>query len=335
MSQPLEVIQTPVLGHGEIEKVLIGGDLAQMKAEHRIEYYSRVCASLGLNPLTQPFAYLSLSGKLTLYARKDAAEQLRSVRAISLKITSREVIDGMYVVTCEAAIPGGRCDMATGVVDLTKVSGEAKANAMMKAETKAKRRVTLSICGLGLMDESEVETVPGARKVSVDDAHAGKLLPAPEEKGGVNSERRPSGSSAPRAKGAGSDGAPAPRTSHPPEGASVDDLMPPKREVPEELRDAVSKLRAGDFWVSRITWKFLEDEMITAAGEAGADSFKRTTARLRERFPKGTAIPTEDMVNCWLDLWEDLEGARRHKAASDFVDGIGDPREDTTVESTK
>ena len=33
----------------------------------------------------------------------------------------------------------------------------------MKAETKAKRRVTLSICGLGMLDETEVETIPGAR----------------------------------------------------------------------------------------------------------------------------------------------------------------------------
>jgi len=29
---------------------------------------------------------------------------------------------------------------------------------MMKAETKAKRRATLSICGLGIPDESEIET---------------------------------------------------------------------------------------------------------------------------------------------------------------------------------
>ena len=33
---------------------------------------------------------------------------------------------------------------------------------MMKAETKAKRRATLSICGLGLLDETEVSTIPGA-----------------------------------------------------------------------------------------------------------------------------------------------------------------------------
>jgi hypothetical protein len=34
----------------------------------------------------------------------------------------------------------------------------------MKAITKAKRRVTLSISGLGFLDESEVDSVPGARR---------------------------------------------------------------------------------------------------------------------------------------------------------------------------
>jgi hypothetical protein len=35
----------------------------------------------------------------------------------------------------------------------------------MKAETKAKRRVTLSISGLGFLDESEIETIKDAVKV--------------------------------------------------------------------------------------------------------------------------------------------------------------------------
>ena len=39
---------------------------------------------------------------------------------------------------------------------------------MMKAETKAKRRVTLSICGLALLDDSEVDSVRGASRVAID-----------------------------------------------------------------------------------------------------------------------------------------------------------------------
>ena len=36
------------------------------------------------------------------------------------------------------------------------LKGEVRANAILKAVTKAKRRATLSICGLGWLDESEV-----------------------------------------------------------------------------------------------------------------------------------------------------------------------------------
>jgi hypothetical protein len=42
--------------------------------------------------------------------------------------------------------------------------GDLRANTIMKAVTKAKRRVTLSISGLGFLDETEVETIPGAKK---------------------------------------------------------------------------------------------------------------------------------------------------------------------------
>jgi hypothetical protein len=41
------------------------------------------------------------------------------------------------------------------------------ANAQMKAVTKGKRRLTLSLCGLGWLDETEIETIPSARPVTV------------------------------------------------------------------------------------------------------------------------------------------------------------------------
>jgi hypothetical protein len=46
-----------------IEKVLIGGDLAPLKVEERIDYYKKVCQSLGLNPLTRPFDYSVFDGR--------------------------------------------------------------------------------------------------------------------------------------------------------------------------------------------------------------------------------------------------------------------------------
>jgi hypothetical protein len=156
----------------DIEKVLMEGNLAPLKPEQRVAYYNALCQSLGLNPLTTPFEYINLNGKLRLYAKKDATDQLRRIYDVSIKIAAREVLDGVYVVTSQAHLPSGREDESTGAVTVKGKSGEDLANAWMKAETKSKRRVTLSICGLGLLDDSEVEGVRGARRVSVGQAHS-------------------------------------------------------------------------------------------------------------------------------------------------------------------
>ena len=111
--------------------------------------------------VTQPFAYITLNGKEVLYAKRDAAEQLRKVHNISVEIKAREVIEGVYVVTAGASMASGRRDESTGAVPIENVKGENRANAIMKAETKAKRRVTPSICGLGMLDETEVENIQG------------------------------------------------------------------------------------------------------------------------------------------------------------------------------
>lgn len=151
-----------------VERVVVAGDLAELPPQQRAEYYRRVCESLGLNPFTRPFEYIKLNGKLTLYARKDATDQLRSLRKVSLEIASRETVGGLYVVTARATLPDGRTDEEIGAVSVAGLNGEALANAMMKASTKAKRRVTLSVCGLGWLDESEAESIPDARHVRVD-----------------------------------------------------------------------------------------------------------------------------------------------------------------------
>lgn len=147
-----------------IEKALIDGDLSALSVEQRLEYYKSVCESLGLNPMTKPFAYIKLNGKLVLYALNDCTEQLRALRGVSVTKLERERIDDVYAVTAYAAL-GERTDSSIGAVTIANLRGDALANALMKAETKAKRRVTLSICGLGMLDETEIETIPSAQRV--------------------------------------------------------------------------------------------------------------------------------------------------------------------------
>ena len=148
-----------------IERVLISGDLSKLSSEERLQYYKATCESLGLNPLTKPFDYIALNGKLVLYAKRDATDQLRKVHAVSITSIESNTVNDVFIVTAHAQDDKGRQDSSTGAVAIANLKGDALANALMKAETKAKRRVTLSICGLGLLDETEIETIPDAHPI--------------------------------------------------------------------------------------------------------------------------------------------------------------------------
>lgn len=156
-----------------IEAAVVRNDLSKLNEQERLIYYNHVCESIGLNPFSQPFQYLVLNGKMILYAGRACTDQLRALKKISIKITSRGQSDGVYTVTAQATTPEGRNDESLAAVTVINLKGDMLANAYMKCETKAKRRVTLSIAGLGMLDETEVETIPNAEKV------AGPLPKAP------------------------------------------------------------------------------------------------------------------------------------------------------------
>lgn len=149
-----------------VEKVLIGGDLTPLNVEQRLDYYKKVCTSLGLNPLTRPFDYIAYQGKLTLYARRDCTDQLRKIHGVSVTSMKKEVSEGMYMVEVEVKDKLGRTDTGTGVVFTTGLKGTELANAYMKAETKAKRRATLSVCGLGFLDQSELDGIADYNEIT-------------------------------------------------------------------------------------------------------------------------------------------------------------------------
>ncbi|EHH4112511.1 hypothetical protein J8K13_000282 [Campylobacter coli] len=139
------------------ELALVKGDLSKLSDVERASYVKNLCESLGLNMLTKPFEYIVLNGKLTLYANKSATDQLRQIRKVSITKTEVAQVGDIYMVTAYAATPDGRTDCDTGALSIKNLGGDNLANAIMKAITKAKRRVTLSICGLGMLDESELD----------------------------------------------------------------------------------------------------------------------------------------------------------------------------------
>lgn len=150
-----------------VEKALILGDLSALTSDERISYYRSVCKSLGLNELTRPFDYLKLNGKLQLYAKKDATEQLRKINKISIYKLEKEQEGDLYTVTAYGRTADGREDVDMGATTTKGLSGDNLVNARLKAVTKAKRRLTLSMSGLGFLDETEIETIPQAQTIRV------------------------------------------------------------------------------------------------------------------------------------------------------------------------
>jgi hypothetical protein len=176
-------METSALPVHVLERVLLTGDLSPLSSTERLRYYHKVCESLGLNPLTRPFEYIVLGNRLTLYCRRDGTDQLRRLHDISIEITSREFVNNLYVVCARAKFPSGRQDESIGAVSIAKLTGNDLANAIMKCESKAKRRCTLSLCGLGMSDESEVESIPNAHpwQEPMVQASPAPFLPAPAE----------------------------------------------------------------------------------------------------------------------------------------------------------
>ena len=122
---------------------------------------------------------------MRLYALRDCTDQLRRLHGISIYIANRERMGDIYIITARAKDRTGREDESTGAVALGTLKGNALANALMKCETKAKRRVTLSIAGLGWLDETELETIPQRHVISND------LDPLPSGEGDPPAEQHP------------------------------------------------------------------------------------------------------------------------------------------------
>ncbi len=172
--------QRPNVAAAILEKVAVLGDLSPLSTIERMHYYKSVCESLGVNPLTKPFDYLELGDgenkKLKLYPNETCAAQLRDLKGITIDSRESEIVEGVYIVRVKGKDKTGRSDEAIGAVPLVEEGGEwkegkrangstyrffeksgtekplgplARANAMKKAETQAKRRLALSLGGLG------------------------------------------------------------------------------------------------------------------------------------------------------------------------------------------
>jgi len=158
-----------------IDQILQQGDISSLTVAQRSEFLWKLAESMGLEPMTQPFQLITdASGKLTVYAKRTAADQLRRKHKIRSQIVEEgplkigdSIRDDVYCVKVMLMEPDSegkytsdsRVEFAVGCVGIAGLSDEALANCIMKCHTKAIRRGTLSMCGLGFLDELEVESI--------------------------------------------------------------------------------------------------------------------------------------------------------------------------------
>lgn len=121
---------------------------------------ARFAERWNLDPTTEPFTRIEIDGRLVIYATRNATDQLAAIHKLNREIVNgprRWSVDGRWMAyaKCRVTHPDGRVEESTGT---TEWNGP---NSLMIAETKAKRRATLAILGIGILDESEINDTPG------------------------------------------------------------------------------------------------------------------------------------------------------------------------------
>ena len=174
------IAHTPQIDQAIIDSIVLLGDLSGLKEELLTGYYNYRCQQVGLDPSAKPFDLLVLSGKKVLYANAGATQQLSNLHGLSTAITNRERVENVYLVSVRCTGKDGRSSENQGAVDISGLSGEKLANALMKATTKAIRRTVLAHCGLGMLDETELDTIPSNQYQKVDMPVAAPLQPIAE-----------------------------------------------------------------------------------------------------------------------------------------------------------
>ena len=164
----------------ELEKIILNSDLSSLSGEQRVNFYYQVCDQYGLDPFTRPFEFIKMNGKLVLYATKSCASALQELKSISVEIVKQEAFQDVWIVTVrgtradEKAADGRVIAENVGITPIKGLSGDQLSNSIMKAVTKAQRRLIRQMCGLGSTDETELQSIANVSpqpvvKVEVDE----------------------------------------------------------------------------------------------------------------------------------------------------------------------
>ena len=166
-----------------MSSIVVSKDLILLSEEERKQYYMQACEALGLDFRTAPLRYFEQVGhggkrSLILYALRNASAQLRAKHNLTVKLSEPTITNDAAIFTATVIAPNGGSDSAVGAESIKGLTGKEFGDAIMTAQTKAKRRAILDFAGHGLLDESEVEGMHG-RVVECDPGVPANYKPIP------------------------------------------------------------------------------------------------------------------------------------------------------------
>lgn len=136
-------------------------DLDRLSEEQRQEYYLAACEYLRIPPELNVLAFHWMDQgdgvrKLVLYAKKGATDIIRNNLGISVIDLKKEAGNGEVTWVVKGQNKEGRTEMSSGSKSIQGLRGRELESAIMWAQTKALRRMTLQFVGGGILDETEI-----------------------------------------------------------------------------------------------------------------------------------------------------------------------------------
>lgn len=137
-------------------------DLDRLSDDQLRQYYYDACAFHGVPPELNVLAFTLMDSgdgarRRVLYAKKGATDIIRERLGISVVDLRKEIFNGTLTYTCFGKNKEGRLEIAVGASYIEGMSGRTLEIAIMVAQTRAVRRMTLQFAGAGLLDETELQ----------------------------------------------------------------------------------------------------------------------------------------------------------------------------------
>lgn len=146
------------------------GDFSVLSNEERNVFVEHICETYNLDKSSVPVRFVTdnKSKKVIPYLARTATDQLRMNLNISVIEQNVQFSPNgiACIVTVKVQDDKGRTDMDVGSVFLGNATGDDYAKQIMSCVTKAKRRATISLSGIGILDEAEIMSMTSEEVLS-------------------------------------------------------------------------------------------------------------------------------------------------------------------------